>query len=87
MFGVFPRTSCSLGDIDQAVAVGIGVLKLLLCARGIVQDIRISVNDSLKRERDQWEALPKDVKRILKHLLIERDRAAVRSYRIDAGLL
>ncbi|KAH7083957.1 hypothetical protein FB567DRAFT_550965 [Paraphoma chrysanthemicola] len=48
---LFPQTPYSLGDIDQAVAVGIGVLTLLFCVRDIVLDVRTSVDD----EFEHWK--------------------------------
>ncbi|KAH7067288.1 hypothetical protein BKA63DRAFT_570595 [Paraphoma chrysanthemicola] len=120
---LFPRTPYSLGDIDQAVAAGIGALTLLLCVRDMILEIRTSVDDEFerwkvrcmddiesgnleveiprwktalevidkkarckrtrarhrKRERDQWEALPEDLKGAFKILKEKRDERIVAS--------
>jgi hypothetical protein len=45
---MFPRTGYSIREIDQAVALGIGIVTLLLCIFDIVQGYWFSVDDEFK---------------------------------------
>jgi hypothetical protein len=43
--GILPRTGYSIRDVDQVVALGVGIVTLLLCICDIIQNYRFSIND------------------------------------------
>lgn len=44
----FAKTPYSLGEFDQATALGVGVVTLLLSIRDIIQDFKFSTHDEFE---------------------------------------
>jgi hypothetical protein len=49
---LLPQTPYSTGDFDQAVAIGIGIITLLLSIRDLIQDYNLVIDD----EFEYWRA-------------------------------
>jgi hypothetical protein len=45
---ILPRTGYSIREIDQAVALGVGIVTLLLCIHDIIQGYRFSIDDEFE---------------------------------------